>query len=247
MPPPKDGSLRAKGTTEEIYEQLRALILENKIAPGERVNIDALARDLGVSQTPVREAIRQLEGDKLIVKTPGKGYRTTPLLDLDQLQDLYEFRLLVDVWAARSVAVNRLSNPARMIDEELRRFESSFMDHEDIRRHLVVHDLRFHGIILDALGNKVVEEAYEQTHSHLHTFRLYPSDTDGRITIAEHRRIWAAIDRCDPEGAEAAMRDHLTAAFHRFAQAFDGIHEEPRQPAVHRIYARSSPEEVTQD
>lgn len=240
MSPSEDAAPKGKRSTGEIYDQLRALILENEIAPGERVNIDALAREFGVSQTPVREAIRQLEGDRLVVRTEGRGYRTTPLLDLRQLRDLFEFRLLVDVWAARSAAVNRLGNPASVIDEEIACFESSLDGYRDVRRHLVAHDVRFHDHILAALDNQVVREAYEQTHSHLHTFRLYPADTDGRTTVREHRRIWRAIDRCDPDGAEEAMRDHLTQAFHRFARAFDSPHGELRQPPVHRMYAHGS-------
>src|SRR5690606_40659617 len=67
-----------------------------------------------------------------------------------------------------------------------------------------------HGLILAALGNDVVREAYEQTHAHLHTFRLYAADIDGSVTLAEHTRIWEAIDACDADAAEAAMRRHLT-------------------------------------
>ncbi|WP_239646975.1 GntR family transcriptional regulator [Nocardiopsis salina] len=232
----EDEAPRGRRSTEEVYDRLRTLILENQIAPGVRLNIDAIARDFGVSQTPIREAIRQLEGDQLVVKSPGKGYRTTSLLDLGQLRDLFEFRLLVEVWAARTAAVNRLSNPARMVGEEITDFESSMVGSGDIRHELVLHDVRFHGHILAALGNEVIRKAYEQTHSHLHTFRLYPADTDGRTTVSEHRRIRDAIERCDPGGAEEAMRDHLTAAFDRFAQAFEEHGPQPRSAAVPRMY-----------
>ncbi|MBR8741814.1 GntR family transcriptional regulator [Nocardiopsis sp. MG754419] len=239
--PSEEGTPRSRGSTEDVYERLRSQILENRIAPGERVNIDALARELGVSQTPVREAIRQLEGDRLVVRTTGRGYRTTPLLDPRQLRELFEFRILVDVWAARSAAVNRLTNPGPDIHEEITGFATAVEEHQDIRRHLVAHDVRFHGLILSALDNRVVQEAYEQTHSHLHTFRLYPADADGRITLDEHRRIWAAIDACDPDAAETAMRDHLTRAFRRFARAFDAPTGDLRVPAVRRMYADQEP------
>ncbi|MBN4688774.1 FCD domain-containing protein, partial [Escherichia coli] len=71
----------------------------------------------------------------------------------------------------------------------------------DIRHELVRHDMCFHGHILEALDNEAVRKAYEQTHSHLHTFRLYAADADGRATIVEHRRIRDATERCDPDGA----------------------------------------------
>ncbi|GAA4428371.1 GntR family transcriptional regulator [Georgenia halophila] len=223
-------------TSEEVYRRIRALIVENRIAPGQRINIDALARQLGVSQTPVREAVRQLEGDKLIVKVAGTGYCTTSLLDLDGLRDLFEFRLLVDVWAARSIAVNRLTNPAPAMKKEIARFESLVDGTSDIRRELVMHDTRFHGLVLGALGNDVVREAYEQTHSHLHTIRLYAADTDGTVTLREHRRIWEAVDACDPERAAAVMREHLTAAYARFARAFEEPLAELREPDPYRMF-----------
>lgn len=236
MARPRGGGDRARLSTEDVYQHVRTLILENTIAPGERVNIDALARELRVSQTPVREAMKRLEGDHLVVSSPGKGYRTSPLIGLERLRELFEFRLLVDVWAARSVAVNRLANPAPVLQREIESFEHAIAGAEDVRRQLVVHDTRFHGAILSALQNDVVRGAYEQTHSHLHTFRLYPADTEGTITLAEHRRIWAAIDSCDADQAEAAMREHLTAAFFRFAAAFDQPAGELRQPSPHRMY-----------
>src|SRR5690625_4474657 len=150
--------------SEGVYDRLRELVLENRLPPDERISIDAVARELGVSQTPVREAIRQLEGDRLVVRVPGKGYQTTPLLDRDGLRDLFEFRLLVEVWAARAAAVNRLSNPASTLLAELDRIGAERGDTADIPRQLVNHDTRFHHLILAASGNTVMQHAHEQTH-----------------------------------------------------------------------------------
>ena len=103
---------KTKLSTGEVYEELRAQILENRIPPGTRVNIEAVSRQLGVSPTPVREALHRLQGDNLVVATSGRGYSTTTLLDLSALRDLFEFRLLVEPWAARSAAVDRLEKAA---------------------------------------------------------------------------------------------------------------------------------------
>ena len=104
---------------------MRAAILEGEIAPGTRINIDAVARSLGVSQTPVREVLQRLEGDNLVVYSPGRGYSTTPLLGLAELRSLFEFRLLVEPWAARSAAVDRLANPAAALGKELTGFRKT--------------------------------------------------------------------------------------------------------------------------
>lgn len=202
---------------------MRASILDGEIAPGTRINIDAVARSLGVSQTPVREVLQRLEGDNLVVYNPGRGYSTTPLLGLPELRSLFEFRLLVEPWAARAAAVDRLANPAGTLEKELAGFRDAMKrSSKDLRQDLVAHDTRFHDAILAASGNPVVRHAFAQTHCHLHTFRLYPADVDGAITVAEHTAVREAIEACDPERAEAAMTTHIRNSFDRFAKAFDG-------------------------
>lgn len=204
----------------DVYSALRAKILDLQLPPDEKVNIDALAREFGVSQTPVREALSQLEGDNLIVKTPGKGYRTTQLLNMTELRELFEFRLMVEPWAARVAAVNRLSNPARVLQVSLSSFEAGTESAASVRHLLVAHDTQFHDSILRAGSNRFALHAYRATHCHLHLFRLHPADYRGRQTVEEHRAIVDAIGACDPDAAEAAMHSHLIGAYHRFAEAF---------------------------
>lgn len=224
MPPRQPSELpRGKAAVPDVYTAMRASILDGEIAPGTRINIDAVARSLGVSQTPVREVLQRLEGDNLVVYNPGRGYSTTPLLGLPELRSLFEFRLLVEPWAARAAAVDRLANPAGTLEKELAGFRDAMKrNSKDLRQDLVAHDARFHDAILAASGNPVVRHAFAQTHCHLHTFRLYPADVDGAITVAEHTAVREAIEACDPERAEAAMTTHVRNSFDRFAQAFEG-------------------------
>jgi DNA-binding GntR family transcriptional regulator len=210
----------AKVAAGDVYSALRQSILDGDIAPGTRINIDAVSRRLGVSQTPVREALQHLEGDNLLVYSPGRGYSTTPLLSLPELRSLFEFRLLVEPWAARSAAVDRLSNPSAALRSELEMLELQVDNTANGRQDLLAHDARFHDLILSSAGNPVVQQAYVQTHCHLHMFRLYPSDLDGRVTLTEHQGIREAIAAADPEAAEEAMSAHLRNSFHRFARAF---------------------------
>lgn len=216
----------------DVYGFVRARILDLRIPPDSKVNIDALARELGVSQTPVREALHQLEGDNLILKTPGKGYRTTPLLGFDQLRELFELRLLIEPWAARSAAVNRLSNPSRALAAELQDFIADSRTETGIRHLLVAHDMHFHDQILGAGHNEFAHQAIRATHCHLHLFRLYPADWSGEQTIQEHGAIVEAIRDCDPDAAENAMHDHLMGAYHRFAGAFAQEDDPGPRPAT---------------
>lgn len=209
-------------TVNTVYAALRVPIVDGIIPPGERINIDAVARDLGVSQTPVREALQRLEGDDLVVYTPGRGYRTTAMLDLTGLRSLFEFRLLVEPWAARSAATHRLSNPAAALTAELDWFRTVVARGGDIRQDMLAHDTRFHDLVFAATGNEIVRQAFAQTHCHLHLFRLYPVDVDGNITLAEHGRLLDAIENRDPVLAEGMMSEHIANSFARSADAFDG-------------------------
>jgi DNA-binding GntR family transcriptional regulator len=212
---------QAKVPTSEVYTSLRAAVMSGEIAPDSRINIEAISRTFGVSQTPVREALQRLEGDNLIVYAPGRGYSTTALLDLQGLHDLFEFRLLVEPWAARAVAVDRLSNPGAQLLQEVEKFLEAGAPDEDLRQDMVAHDARFHELILTATGNPVIGQAYAQTHCHLHIFRLYPRDLDRDATVDEHRKIANAVAGADPETAEQAMAEHIKNSFGRFRQAFD--------------------------
>lgn len=217
-----DREFEARGRSSgDVYATLRAKILDLQLPPDGKINIDALAREIGVSQTPIREALSQLEGDRLIVKTPGKGYRTTALLDTVELRELFEFRLLVEPWAARAAAVNRLINPARTLQTWLDEFETGAAQDDNVRHRLITHDTAFHDRILSASSNEFALHAYRATHCHLHLFRLHPADYQGTTTVEEHRVIVNAIAACDPDAAEEAMHRHLVGAYHRFAEAFD--------------------------
>jgi DNA-binding GntR family transcriptional regulator len=98
-------SPRRSVLSDEIYDMIKAMIFEHEIAPGSRVNIDALAVELEVSQTPVREALARLESDGLIAKEPLKGYTATRLLSMEEFNDLFQFRLLIEPWGAEQAAI----------------------------------------------------------------------------------------------------------------------------------------------
>lgn len=210
-----------RGATASVYERIRQKILRNEVPPAARINIDHLARELDVSATPVREALRQLQGDNLVLQEQGRGYSTTPLLDASELGAMFEFRLLIEPWAARAAAQGRLSNPGRALEREIAELESLAGRRSDVSFELIEHDTRFHDAILASVGNRVLHMAYAQTHCHLHAFRLLPSDHTGEKTLAEHRAIARAIREEDPDAAEAAMRTHLATAYLRFAEKHD--------------------------
>lgn len=201
------------------YERIKTMILRNEIPPDTKLTIDKLARELGVSQTPVREALQRLEGDKLVISKRPRGIWTTPLLNEQELQELYEVRLLVEPWSVRAVAVDRAANPGWKMMEEIERFlEGPNLERD--RYALASHDVAFHEMIFLAVGNTFLRDSFHHLHAHLHLFRLYPADLNGTQTVEEHRAIAQAVLDADPEAAERAMRDHLFAGMKRFSSGF---------------------------
>ena len=107
--------------TDGVYEAVKELVMDQHIEPRSRVNIDKLARDLGVSPTPVREALARLESDGLVIKEPLRGYSIAPLLDRAAFEELYEVRLLLEPHVARRAGeranARLVRNLQRVIDE----------------------------------------------------------------------------------------------------------------------------------
>lgn len=205
-----------RSSTAEVYDLIRRKILEHSIPPATKINIEQIAKELGVSATPVREALRLLQGDNLLVATSNKGYATTPILDARGVRDLFELRLLIEPWAARTAASNRLQNPAKLLMEEIKSFDATS---DSIQHSMIGHDSRFHTAILMSTENQTVIQAFEQSHCHLHLFRMFRNDWDWKSSLNQHKAIAKAIANSDAAGAEEAMRSHLNSAYRGFLEA----------------------------
>lgn len=208
--------------TESVYDLIREKIVRNDIRPGSKINIDALVRELGVSQTPVREALHHLEGDGLVERVRGRGYSTTALLDGTEFRHMFEVRMLLEPWSARVLSSDRMTNTG----EDLVSLVDDFRASGNVSRtHLAMHDELFHKTLQRATGNSFLFTAFESLHAQLHLFRLYGDDIEGSdtlgehfgVTLDEHRAIGEAIAQCDPNKAEERMRMHLTNSLKRFA------------------------------
>jgi DNA-binding GntR family transcriptional regulator len=209
---------------DDVYESLKALIMEHTLAPQDRVNIDALARELEVSPTPVREALARLESEGLLRKRPLAGYTVSPLLTRQEFTDMFDMRLVLEGTAARWAA-ERASAQTRdaIVTESTLTVPVDELGQDGHRSHatFTALDARFHSLIATAADNPLLHEGISRLHAHLHIHRLYFPYAQTGTTGVEHQRIAAAIASGDPDGAEAAMRHHLSEARARHLPAFD--------------------------
>lgn len=230
--------------SDETHDAIRAMLLDHTIAPGQHINIDALSRELEVSQTPVREALARLESDDLVVKQPLRGYTATELLTVAQLDDLFQFRLLIEPWSAEKAAVEADLEGRDDLRAELERGVAvEFLDIAEAYAAMSEHDARFHELIARLSGSEFVRDAFVRTHCHLHLFRLYQAGhaqlsasgedtavvenlfslyykpTTGFLAFREHEAIGQAILTGDSASARTLMHSHIQASRERFGPA----------------------------
>lgn len=202
---------------DEVYSAIFARIMSLDIAPGTRISVDAVARQLGVSQTPIREALTRLESEGLVIKTHLVGYSAAPQMTPAELAELYELRLLLEPFVARKCA---LTMPDTMIDHLGNLCaEMEALSHSDGLKayaDFAQIDMAFHDQLAASAGNGLVVDALARLHTHVHLFRLVFNARATGSAIAEHEVILNAIRARDGDAAEAAMRRHVEQSRVRF-------------------------------
>jgi DNA-binding GntR family transcriptional regulator len=204
---------------DDVHGALVDMFMNHAFDPGARLNIDAVARMLGVSPTPVREALARLEAEGLVVKEPRRGYTVAPLIGLEELRALIDFRLLVEPAAAAAAATH--ASPAQAT--QLRAFArtgGSGAQSPAANRLDMSYDATFHDMIAQFGGNPWLRESLARLRSHLHMYRLYHHAQHAAATKPEHLVIARAIVKRDPDAAAEAMRVHLTTAMKRIDDVF---------------------------
>ncbi|MGA7149025.1 MAG: GntR family transcriptional regulator [Microbacterium sp.] len=212
--------IERRGLREQVYDSVLRRLLDGRIASGERLSIEDVARTLNVSPTPVREAFVMLERTGLVSRIAQRGYRVAPPLDSAQLAELFEARLLLEVHAAHLAHARR--------DEllpELRRITSQHDEHAEriieygeqtsvpieATQAYFTSDAAFHNAIFDNAGNRYLIDMYGSLGALTHRMRQIAVRGPGDVREAtlEHHAIVEAFASGDSDAAAAAMRQHI--------------------------------------
>jgi len=206
---------------DDVHDAILELLLDGSVAPGDAVGIDSLARQLGVSPTPVREAMVQLEHTGLVTRTALKGYRAAAPLSADRMAELVDARLVIELAAVEGAVP--------MAPAAVTELKAAHTDHvlaadgvkgvtdrgdgptwSDLRRYYAA-DWAFHRVILSNCGNHYLLQLADSLSPQVHRLRQSVGHglTDVDQAVAEHAVILQAIDSGDRTAAEKAMRDHL--------------------------------------
>lgn len=212
-------SARPVRLADEVHTLLYGKLMARKIPPGGRISVDSLVRELGVSQTPIREALSRLEAQGLVVKTHLVGYSAAPEIDEDRLEQLYDLRILLEPFAARQAALNiddaGIAALKALTDDMDRASAGGRGTYDQFARL----DSEFHSLISLTCGNDLVHESLQGLHTHVHLFRRVYHAQATSDAIAEHAAITAALVAHAPDEAEAAMRAHIQRSKERYLPA----------------------------
>lgn len=207
---------------DEVYGRIFSQIMSLDIPPGARISVDALARELGVSQTPIREALGRLEGEGLVTKTHLIGYRAAPQLGVQQFNDLYDLRLLLEPYAAANAAVRMRAEDVAQLQALAAQMDGAGEQGRlDEYARFARFDMEFHDQIAVSSGNGLVAEALSRLHTHVHLFRLVFHEQAIATAIREHAEVLETIGRHDADAAADAMRRHIENSRARFQVRFE--------------------------
>ena len=194
--------------TELALQAIRERIRSGQLRPGERLRVDELTRELGMSPTPIREALRLLQADRLVDYRPHHGIVVSEL-SADTTEEVYHLRAMLEPLAVE-LAVPRLSAP------DLERIERL---HE---RHATAHGTRkgtagadpnrdWHWAIYDASGWQILNDLIRQLWEAFPWRTMWALAGRLDLSLEQHEAVMAAIRDRDGAEAAAAMRDHITS------------------------------------
>ena len=191
-----------------VFNTLRHAILKGELEPGERLMEIALAQKLGVSRTPIREAIRKLELEGLVVMVPRKGAEVADITEKD-LRDVLEVRTALEELSIELAMKNMNDDDYKQLIEANKLFAKDSEGDDLIK--IAEADVAFHELIYMATGNKRLIQMINNLREQMYRYRLeYIKDksTHARL-VDEHNRIIDAMVKNDVAAAKAAIKLHV--------------------------------------
>jgi DNA-binding GntR family transcriptional regulator len=219
--------VQKKSLKEEVFQTLHRRIVAGKYAPGEWLRQEEISVQLGVSQTPVREALDLLVSAGLAERVPYRGVRVLQLTS-EEIVDAYVVRLILEVAAARLAACNITANQIEELYEILEQTKSLVtLDDMSTQRQL---NKKFHVSIVAAGGNALLTHEYESVSNRFPDWRLYEYmfrhpellQSSLKREYDEHKAIADAVAAHDPEQAVRQIVEHIRNLKQEFEQ-FLGI------------------------
>ena len=191
------------------YETLKKRIIDGKLAPGLAINEDEFAKDLNISKTPVREALRQLEREGLVENIPGRGSAVTHI-SFQDIREIFELREIIECGAVKRAAIICNPEEVKIKKKELEQFYNKGAEAENSAWG---PEEEVHQFVIKCLNNRKLNETYADLQNHIIRIRNH---FGGRLSskrhgakFSEHNEIFDALIEGNAERAEKAVQNHL--------------------------------------
>ncbi|MFP4697798.1 MAG: GntR family transcriptional regulator [Eubacteriales bacterium] len=191
-----------------VFNTLREAILKGELVPGQRLMEKQLADRMGVSRTPIREAIRKLELEGLVVMVPRKGAEVARITEKD-LKNVLEIRCALEELAVRIACKKINESEVRELRSTITEFAEA-IDQKDFDS-IVEKDVEFHDIIFQATGNEKLIQILNNLREQIYRFRVeYIRKADNHYNLLkEHEEILNAIENKNVERARKVAEQHI--------------------------------------
>lgn len=194
------------GLTEQALEEIRRAIIEGRLPAGSLTSVRSLSDALGISRTPVREALVDLAKTGMISFERNRGVRINDSQGHD-IQEIFQLRRMLEIPAMLQAVPRFAPKDVRALGREL----SAMRSHLDDEHRFMIHDRAFHRLPLEVLGNgrmiAILESLRDQTR--VRNLSTVGRSRDLRAIVAEHKAIYEAVRRGHPLEAAQAMERHL--------------------------------------
>ena len=196
---------------EAVCDSLRKAILSGVLAPGERLMEVQLAEELGISRTPIREAIRKLEQEGYVIMLPRRGSYVSSV-SVHDVQEIFEIRSALESLSI-GLAARRITSDDLDKLQKLLQLIEGYIENNDIE-NIVKTDVEFHDLLYQVSGNERLRLIINNLKEQLARFRTLSMSYPGRLqdTLEEHREMVEAIANGDVEAARDAAERHMERA-----------------------------------
>jgi DNA-binding GntR family transcriptional regulator len=201
----------SRSASAAASEVIREAIIDGRLGPGARLKEEELARELGMSRTPVREALLLLQSEGLVESIPRRG-ATVRSYAVDDLDDMYQLRAVLEGYAARRAATRISADVVALLEESCARFDR--LRASDDPRDLVKENLFFHNVILDAAGSGRLVPLVRKVIELPLVYRSFYWYSPEQKLISEHyhKQLTRALGAGDAKRAEIIMTEHVLEA-----------------------------------
>lgn len=216
-----DLQILPKTVQKQTVERLRTAILEGLFKPGERLVEAEMATLLGISRPSLREALRSLEGERLVTIVPNRGPHIS-VVTWDEAEQIYQVRMLLEGEAAALSAARASPEHAERMRKALDHFSSASLASD--RRGLVTATTTFYGVLLESCGNQIIEEIQKGLLARVNFLRNQSMSHPSRPieSLREMTAIYDAIVRHDAASAREAAIHHVQRASNAAKAAYEG-------------------------